>query len=391
MLKQRHGFTLIELLAVIVILAIIAVIATPIITGIIEDAKKSAFERSVEGIVKGTETDVALKLDDNGYTYTVEDGKINNLDENIKISNTDGFNGSIKYDSEANVSYAIHNDKWCRIKKEESATTIKYVDGECNLAAPEVTTRMYDDGNIVYYDVVNGGLCTNYHEDNSKTGYNGLNGTGNQTSCLKFYSFNDDEGDSRVNLILDHNTTELTYWTDASTSINKDGPKEILTELRKATDSWKGTETPDNYTVSQTGSGNYTIPYKDESYKARLITTNEIAEITGNTTFNESTTDFNENYFFDSNKTEASSTCDLGNTTGCKYGWLYDRTGKKCLQYGCLNMSDVEQSCYWTATSALGLPFGAWFVNGHKLEYYTINTNSFAGVRPVIEVSKANL
>ena len=39
---KKKGFTLIELLAVIVILAIIAVIATPIITGIIEDSKKSA-------------------------------------------------------------------------------------------------------------------------------------------------------------------------------------------------------------------------------------------------------------------------------------------------------------------------------------------------------------
>ena len=37
---KKKGFTLIELLAVIVILAIIAVIATPIITGIIEDSKK---------------------------------------------------------------------------------------------------------------------------------------------------------------------------------------------------------------------------------------------------------------------------------------------------------------------------------------------------------------
>ena len=35
---RKRGFTLIELLAVIVILAIIAVIATPIITGIIEDS-----------------------------------------------------------------------------------------------------------------------------------------------------------------------------------------------------------------------------------------------------------------------------------------------------------------------------------------------------------------
>ena len=38
--KSKKGFTLIELLAVIVILAIIALIATPIILGIVEDARK---------------------------------------------------------------------------------------------------------------------------------------------------------------------------------------------------------------------------------------------------------------------------------------------------------------------------------------------------------------
>ena len=42
--KMPRGFTLIELLAVIVILAVIALIATPIITGIIADAKKSSLE-----------------------------------------------------------------------------------------------------------------------------------------------------------------------------------------------------------------------------------------------------------------------------------------------------------------------------------------------------------
>jgi len=45
---KRNGFTLIELLAVIVILAIIALIATPIILGIINDAREKANERSVE-------------------------------------------------------------------------------------------------------------------------------------------------------------------------------------------------------------------------------------------------------------------------------------------------------------------------------------------------------
>ena len=45
---KEKGFTLIELLAVIVILAIIALIATPIILGIINDARKESQERSIE-------------------------------------------------------------------------------------------------------------------------------------------------------------------------------------------------------------------------------------------------------------------------------------------------------------------------------------------------------
>ena len=45
---KRNGFTLIELLAVIVILAIIALIVTPIILGIINDARKESQERSIE-------------------------------------------------------------------------------------------------------------------------------------------------------------------------------------------------------------------------------------------------------------------------------------------------------------------------------------------------------
>ena len=45
---SKKGFTLIELLAVIVILAIIALIATPIIIGIINDAKKQSEDRSAE-------------------------------------------------------------------------------------------------------------------------------------------------------------------------------------------------------------------------------------------------------------------------------------------------------------------------------------------------------
>ena len=52
---KNKGFTLIELLAVIVILAIIALIATPIILGIINDARESAKKRSAELVYTGVE------------------------------------------------------------------------------------------------------------------------------------------------------------------------------------------------------------------------------------------------------------------------------------------------------------------------------------------------
>lgn len=52
---KNKGFTLIELLAVIVILAIIALIATPIILGIINDAREQAKERTAELIAKETQ------------------------------------------------------------------------------------------------------------------------------------------------------------------------------------------------------------------------------------------------------------------------------------------------------------------------------------------------
>ena len=58
-MKNKKGFTLIELLAVIVVLAIIALIATPIVMNTIKNAKKGAAERSADNYVKAVEQKVA--------------------------------------------------------------------------------------------------------------------------------------------------------------------------------------------------------------------------------------------------------------------------------------------------------------------------------------------
>lgn len=62
---KKKGFTLIELLAVIVILAIIALIATPIILGVIDDAKRGAAKSSALGYIDAVEKYIALnQMDD---------------------------------------------------------------------------------------------------------------------------------------------------------------------------------------------------------------------------------------------------------------------------------------------------------------------------------------
>lgn len=70
-MKQK-GFTLIELLAVIVILAVIALIATPLIMGVITDAKKNAFRDSAYEILKAGEQYIGEVLLKDNNTYLGE-------------------------------------------------------------------------------------------------------------------------------------------------------------------------------------------------------------------------------------------------------------------------------------------------------------------------------
>ena len=202
--------------------------------------------------------------------------------------------------------------------------------------------------------------------------------------CMKFYAFNDDGGDT-LNLLLDHNTTAKVFWNFDESNAN--GPKQILGQLKTDTSNWKGTNTPTNYTMDQTdqpSGANYTIDYSD--YKARLITAQEIATITGYTDWNE------WYYFLESKTTSPSSTCKNGNTSGCKYGWLYDRTGTNCTTYGCLNNSDKSTSGYWTISSRAGDTKSALNMYYHAFLYFTdVNTSNYVGVRPVITVLKSKL
>ena len=72
-MKNNKGFTLIELLAVIVILAIIALIATPIVLGIIDDARNGAKDSTAQMIIDNVELAYSTAyIKNNGVTPTLE-------------------------------------------------------------------------------------------------------------------------------------------------------------------------------------------------------------------------------------------------------------------------------------------------------------------------------
>ena len=416
---KKKGFTLIELLTVIVVLAIIALIATPIVMNTIKNAKKGAAERSADSYVKQVEVAVAEeRLSKNevleGEYQITSDGNLCrdksascSDDKKIKIemSGTKPTSGKIKItngsvdQSSSSMTIGDYTVSYNSTKKTYEAIE----KGNTTPDTPQ-PTKTYTNGEVVYFNVDNGTKCSNYTETQSNTGV--------KRGCMKFYAFNDD-GKDTVNLILDHNTTATVAWItkedyiaaggeDLSSdkgdcqygnlcSKNKYGPHTLLTQLKNDTKSWVGTKTPSNYTMDQTGQASkakYTIDYS--GYKARLITAQELAQITGNTTWDEKTA--TNSFYFDSKTDTASTTCKSGNTTGCKYGWLYDRTNNNCTKYGCLNNSDKETYGYWTASSRAGNPYNAWSVDCNAdVNNNSVGRSSSFGVRPVITVLKSKL
>ena len=288
----------------------------------------------------------------------------------------------------------------------------------------------------MYFDIKEGKSCTNYHEDNSKTGYNGIyegdnstKTTDNQNNCLKFYAFLDDGGE-KLNLLLDHNTTATIEWInktdfDSSGGIvtdslkndygscmfegicvgNNIGPITLLKQLYEDTKVWNVPVILKDYTLNQSNQpnqANYAIEYSKipsyegatTSYKARLITAQEIAQITGADkllSWDETSTT-SDWYYFDSLSTTPSDICTTGNITGCKHGWLYDRTRNDCLTNGCLNNSDVSTNGYWTSSACASNSNSAWIVHfDSNVSTSSVHLMGIYGIRPVIEVLKSKL
>ena len=176
--------------------------------------------------------------------------------------------------------------------------------------------------------------------------------------CMKWYVFNDKEGNATVNVILDHNTTANVAYNSTGNNIEM---KEVKKALENDTGTWENT--------------------------ARLITANEVAKITEKTGFDASKE--NQDWFcFDTNQSDSTNWCSKAQGTS-KYAWLFDYT-YECTSFGC-NTSDSSTWGYWTSIPYKGNSAYAWRVNRGGHLYSTIVTNSGYGVRPVITISKSNI
>ena len=175
---------------------------------------------------------------------------------------------------------------------------------------------------------------------------------------MKWYVFNDKEGNATVNVILDHNTT-------ANVAYNSTGSNSEMKEVKKAlendTKDWKNT--------------------------ARLITANEVAKITGNTNWDASKE--NQTLFcLDTNQSDTANWCAKTKGTS-KYTWLFDYTSV-CTDYGC-NISDSSNWGYWTSIPYKDNTINVWVVNSYGSLTLDYVTRTVVGIRPVITISKSNI
>lgn len=142
---------------------------------------------------------------------------------------------------------------------------------------------------------------------------------------------------------------------------------------------------------------------KDWKNTARLITANEVAEITGaretldwtsdkpyaNTPIKGTSISW---FVLDGiNGTDATWHTLVAKTQGSsKYAWVFDNTNG-CTNYGC-NINDSSNYGYWTSTPVAYNSGSAWNVNlSGYLQYNSVDLDDHRGVRPVITISKSIL
>ena len=118
---RKKGFTLIELLAVIVILAILALILMPMIQELILNARKSTFERSIDGILSSAEYYQIENPSDEIITFTCDGTSCEDSNGNkLEFKGEVPISGTITISETGVVAENLCNQSFCGSGSKES-------------------------------------------------------------------------------------------------------------------------------------------------------------------------------------------------------------------------------------------------------------------------------
>ena len=336
-MKQNKGFTLAELLGVIAVLAIIILITVPFVNRYIDNSRNKSYETTMKTLKKASEGYILKNASTLAWVNDVYALNLTELKNSEFIANEDIYNPKKPNELLNGCMMIIRSNSKYYYEYSDTCT---------------INANTYTNGTAIYFNPEKGTKCTQT-EAESTTGY--------RSGCLKWYTFGDTgTTSSKINLILDHNTTNVVAYN--SLGVNTSNAS-LMNALIEDTSSWIN------------------------EFNPRIITASEVASIVNHTTFTSATTWF----YLDTRTTTRSTTCTTGNLTGCLYGWLYDRTSTTCSTYGCLNNADslTTSTGYWTATPSTPLTTSTFIVtNLGSLNVLNVSNATTVGVRPVITVNK---
>ena len=412
---KKNGFTLVELLAILIILSLIAIITIPVVFNMIDSSKKGTVKDSAYGYISSIQKmyysnqldDSFFEFEDRGYTVSELkslgisfDGQEPIGKSWVLFSNNDIVKACLQFDD---YRVDIKGDEVTKVFKGE-CKTIGF-DGVYVAPADTDTHK-----GIVYLDPTD--LSNTCDEILSLQNVDGKTGKsfGIKTGCMKFYVFKEYEknGKKYFDMILDHNTSgsAWTLYKQNNNFVNYDGPREALYQLYLDTKDWNGIadlESDSNYTSSLLFNNHspYTIYYtnhlSDElekvngAHKARLITAEEIANITGmNTEDNPNNWTVSSSRFYFGTLIDSIPQTDEEKLRQEKYSWLIQNL-YTCDTMGCSYNSMVLASGnlgYWTSSPVANNNYYSWFINFNgSLDFNGVNISDY-GIRPVITIPK---
>ena len=340
---KKKGFTLIELLAVIVILAVVALISMPLVLNTIDKAKKGAAEESANSYVSAIETAIVSDMMNSNYNYNPE--QTFTLSDNGKKI----VNGEKELEINIKETYPTSGSVVIKDAIVKSAE-LKVSGYDINYKAELPTYTKYSNGTAIYYNPETNTKCSSS---------DAVSETGVKSGCMKWYTFNDNESSSTVNMILDHNTTALVAYN--STGDNSE-MKEVKVALESDTKSW------------------------NKSINPRLITADEVARITENTEFDSSISGGDKWFCLDTNAPDTETYCSKVQGTS-EYAWLFDYTNNATSYGG--NIDDVNTNGYWTSTPVADWVNYVWVVfRNDSLGGDIASDVDYRGLRPVVTVEK---